>query len=176
MVVNRDDVQAVVPNRPASRAGSLVQDASGAGAALPPLAAGVAVDGRGIGIAIMDSGRIIALDTPEALKASVGKDRVQIRTDDDPAAIAALAEHFGVEARVAEGMVTFPVEQGEAFVPRLFAELPMPIRSVNVSRPTLDDVFMSYTGSTIRDAETTATQRGRDQMQMFRAGTRGGRR
>ena len=34
-------------------------------------------------IAIMDQGRIVALDTPEALKASVGKDRVQIHTDDD---------------------------------------------------------------------------------------------
>jgi ABC-2 type transport system ATP-binding protein len=45
------------------------------------------------------------------------------------------------------------VASGEEFVPRLFAELGMPIRSVSVSRPTLDDVFMSYTGSTIRDAE-----------------------
>ena len=45
-------------------------------------------------IAIMDQGRIIVLDTPEALKASVGKDRVQISTPDDPAAIAALRERF----------------------------------------------------------------------------------
>ena len=42
-------------------------------------------------IAIIDNGKIVVLDTPEALKASVGKDRVQIRTDDDPAAIAAPA-------------------------------------------------------------------------------------
>ena len=38
-------------------------------------------------------------------------------------------------------------------MPRLFAELGVPIRSVSLSRPTLDDVFMSHTGSTIRDAE-----------------------
>jgi ABC-2 type transport system ATP-binding protein len=50
--------------------------------------------------------------------------------------------------------VTFHVDAGEAFVPRLFAELNVAITSVSVSRPTLDDVFMSYTGSTIRDAET----------------------
>ena len=73
---------------------------------------------------------------------------------------------------MAEGAVTFSVERGEAFVPRLFAEFPLPIRSVNVARPTLDDVFMSYTGTTIRDAEATAAQRGREQMQMFRAGGR----
>ncbi|MEV4899219.1 ABC transporter ATP-binding protein, partial [Nonomuraea sp. NPDC055795] len=57
------------------------------------------------------------------------------------------------EATVHEGAVTFAVASGEEFVPRLFAELGQPIRSVSVSRPSLDDVFMSYTGSTIRDAE-----------------------
>lgn len=104
-------------------------------------------------IAIMDHGKIIALDTPAVLKASVGKDRVQIRTADDGAAITALRERFGLDAAVHEGAVTFSVAEGEQFVPRLFAELGVPIRSVNVARPSLDDVFMSYTGSTIRDRE-----------------------
>jgi len=104
-------------------------------------------------IAIMDCGKIVALDTPEALKASVGVDRVQIQTEDDEAAIAALRERFDIEAVVAEGAVTFGVPAGEQFVPRLFAELGQPIRAVHVSRPSLDDVFMSYTGTTIRDAE-----------------------
>jgi ABC-2 type transport system ATP-binding protein len=107
-------------------------------------------------IAIMDRGKIVALDTPEALKANVGTDRVQIQTEDDDAAIAALRERFDIEAVVAEGAVTFGVPDGEQFVPRLFAELGEPIRSVNVSRPSLDDVFMSYTGTTIRDAEQSA--------------------
>jgi ABC-2 type transport system ATP-binding protein len=104
-------------------------------------------------IAIIDNGRIVALDTPEALKASIGKDRVQIQTADDAAAVAALRDRFGLEAAMHEGSVTFAVESGEQFVPRLFAELGVPISSVRVSRPTLDDVFMSYTGKTIRDAE-----------------------
>jgi ABC-2 type transport system ATP-binding protein len=118
-------------------------------------------------IAIMDRGRIIVLDTPEALKASVGRDRVQIATDDDDAAIAALRERFGLEATVAEGLVTIAVESGEAFVPRLFAQLGVPIRSVSVSRPSLDDVFMSYTGTTIRDAEATAGDRNRQFARMM---------
>jgi ABC-2 type transport system ATP-binding protein len=104
-------------------------------------------------IAIMDQGVIVALDTPEALKAQVGADRVTIHTEDDDAAVAALARHFAVEAKIAEGAVTFYVPSGEQFVPRLFAQLGVPIRSVNVARPTLDDVFMAHTGSTIRDAE-----------------------
>jgi ABC-2 type transport system ATP-binding protein len=105
-------------------------------------------------IAIMDRGEIVVLDTPEALKAGVGADRVVLGTPDDDAALVALSEHFGIEASVAEGAVTFHVENGEAFVPRLFAELGVAITSVAVSRPTLDDVFMRYTGTTIRDAET----------------------
>jgi ABC-2 type transport system ATP-binding protein len=118
-------------------------------------------------IAIMDSGRIIVLDTPEALKASVGTDRVQLTTEDDPAAIAALRERFGIEATIAEGEVTFGVPEGEKFVPRLFAELGVPIRSVSVARPSLDDVFMSYTGTTIRDAEASASDRTRNFVRMM---------
>jgi ABC-2 type transport system ATP-binding protein len=67
---------------------------------------------------------------------------------------------------VAEGAVTFHIASGEAFVPRLFAELGVDITSVAVSRPTLDDVFMRYTGSTIRDAEATPG-RERSAMQVF---------
>jgi ABC-2 type transport system ATP-binding protein len=124
-------------------------------------------------IAIMDQGEIVALDTPTALKADVGADRVRIQTEDDPAAIAALAETFGIAARLSEGAVTFSVPSGEAFVPRLFAELGLPIKSVNVSRPTLDDVFMSYTGTTIRDAEESrGRQANRVAMQMIAGGRR----
>jgi ABC-2 type transport system ATP-binding protein len=123
-------------------------------------------------IAIMDHGQIVALDTPEALKAQVGKDRVSIHTDDDEAAIEALNDLFGIEAKVSEGAVTFGVPAGEEFVPRLFAELGIPIKAVNVARPTLDDVFMSHTGTTIRDAEEDSSKhRNRVMAQMM-----GGRR
>jgi ABC-2 type transport system ATP-binding protein len=123
-------------------------------------------------IAIMDQGEIVALDTPEALKAQVGADRIRIQTEDDEAAIAALGERFAIEGHIAEGAVIFFVPSGEEFVPRLFAELGVPIKSVSVSRPTLDDVFMSYTGTTIRDAEESPEkQRNRIVMQVM-TGTR----
>jgi ABC-2 type transport system ATP-binding protein len=123
-------------------------------------------------IAIMDRGEIVALDAPAALKAGIGTDRVTIQTDDNDVAIDALKARFGIEAKVVEGAVTFGVAEGEMFVPRLFSELDVPIRGVSVSRPTLDDVFMSYTGSTIRDAEEDPSKmRNRVMMQMM-----GGRR
>jgi ABC-2 type transport system ATP-binding protein len=124
-------------------------------------------------IAIMDQGEIVVLDTPEALKEQVGADRVRIQTEDDDAAIAALADRFGVEATVSEGAVAFYVPSGEEFVPRLFAELGIAIRSVSVSRPTLDDVFMSHTGTTIRDAEESGNKHAnRVMMQMMSGGRR----
>ncbi|HWE59336.1 MAG TPA: ATP-binding cassette domain-containing protein [Solirubrobacteraceae bacterium] len=124
-------------------------------------------------IAIMDKGEIVALDTPQTLKAGVGADRVTIQTDDNDAAIAAIQARFGIEARVSEGAVAFGVQGGEQFVPRLFAELDVPILGVSVTRPTLDDVFMSFTGSTIRDAEEDPSKlRNRVMMQMMGGGAR----
>ena len=108
-------------------------------------------------IAIMDHGQIVVLDTPEALKASVGKDRVQIATDDDDGGDRRAARRASASRRrCTRAQVTFARRRAASeFVPRLFAELGVPIKSVSVSRPSLDDVFMSYTGTTIRDAEAT---------------------
>lgn len=99
-------------------------------------------------IAIMDHGALVALDRPAALKASVGTDRVTISTADDEAAAAQLPD----AVRTGEGVV-ISVPDGAAYVPRLFASLTVPITSVVVSRPSLDDVFLAYTGRTIRDTE-----------------------
>jgi len=111
-------------------------------------------------IAIIDKGQVVAMGSPDELKASVAMDRVQIQTDSPAQAIEALREHFGLVAAVHEGNVTFSVAEGGEFVPKLFArfgELGIPVRSVGVSRPSLDDVFLSYTGTTIRDAEAGAS-------------------
>jgi ABC-2 type transport system ATP-binding protein len=124
-------------------------------------------------IAIMDRGEIVVLDTPEALKAAIGADRVVLGTAEEDVALAGLRDRFGIEAAVAEGAVTFHVESGEAFVPRLFEELDVGITSVAVSRPTLDDVFMRHTGSTIRDAESGGAS---DQTRALMRAMAGGRR
>jgi ABC-2 type transport system ATP-binding protein len=110
-------------------------------------------------IAIIDNGEIVVSGTPDELKALVGKDRVSIRTEDDDAAIAALRERFGVDATISEGMVTVHVPDGETFVPKLFKELGVGIKAVSVARPSLDDVFMTFTGRTIRDAESSSADR-----------------
>ena len=104
-------------------------------------------------IAIMDEGSLVALDTPTALKAAVGTDRVTIQTADNEAALTKL----GDDAVLTSEGIVISVENGESYVPQLFGSLGIPITSVSISRPSLDDVFLSYTGRTIRDSEQTPT-------------------
>ncbi|MCW2608706.1 MAG: daunorubicin resistance transporter ATPase subunit [Frankiales bacterium] len=110
-------------------------------------------------IAIVDSGRVAALDTPSALKASVGHDRVRLTTADDDAAEVLLRERYGVETVREGGVLVALVADGEQFVPRLF-ELGLTVRSVSVARPTLDDVFLAYTGSRLQERQGAAGRPG----------------
>ncbi|MEY7971622.1 ATP-binding cassette domain-containing protein [Saccharomonospora xinjiangensis] len=104
-------------------------------------------------IAIMNEGRIVALDTPDALKRTVGADRIRLRTADDDAALAHLRNRLGLDAAIHDGSVTFTIADGAAFVPRLFEHLDVAVHAVTVTRPSLDDVFMTYTGRTISTPE-----------------------
>ena len=88
------------------------------------------------------------------MKAGIGKDRVELRTDDDELARERLRDVFWLDASAGENGLTIHVEHGERFIPHLFASLGVGIQSVSVARPTLDDVFMEHTGHTIRDAES----------------------
>ena len=109
-------------------------------------------------IAIIDNGVIVVAGTPEELKAGVGKDRIQLRTEDNAEAKSRLKDSFGLDASESEGTLTVHVPEGEQFVPRLFSGLGVGIRSVSIARPTLDDVFMEHTGRTIRDAESSSSE------------------
>ncbi len=106
-------------------------------------------------IAIIDHGRIIALDTPAKLKAQVQGDCIRLETGDDVAAEAEVKQRYGVEVvRDATGL-HFEVENGAAFVPGLVRGLSVPVRTVSVRPPTLEDVFLKMTGREIRDDEAS---------------------
>jgi len=107
-------------------------------------------------IAIMDEGKIACVDTPAKLKASVGKDQIRLKTRDDEAAIAAIKSKFDIDAKALDASVIFGVDAGEEFLPKLFAELGVPVLSASVACPSLDDVFLHYTGRAMRDAEAPA--------------------
>lgn len=113
-------------------------------------------------IAIIDAGQIGALDSPATLKSTVGHDRVRLQTADDAEAHVLIRTQLGVEVLQESGALTVLVPDGEQFVPRLF-ELGLTVRSVSVTRPTLDDVFLAYTGSRLADRQTASpgSRRGR---------------
>ncbi|MEV7085330.1 ATP-binding cassette domain-containing protein [Streptomyces sp. NPDC093085] len=102
-------------------------------------------------IAIIDHGRIVAQGTPAALKAAVGDDTIHLHTADDHAARRALEERFGLHAGPAPGGLRVHVSDGAATVPWLCTELGVPVISVTVTRPSLDDVFLHHTGRSMRD-------------------------
>ncbi|HEY7067101.1 MAG TPA: ATP-binding cassette domain-containing protein [Chloroflexota bacterium] len=104
-------------------------------------------------IAIIDHGRIVALDTPAALKALVGGDVVTLRTPEQEQAAVNLQARFGLEPTREDGTLRLEVPDGEQFIPRLVTELGVPIQAIAVHRPTLDDVFIKLTGSAMRDEE-----------------------
>jgi ABC-2 type transport system ATP-binding protein len=104
-------------------------------------------------IAIMDHGDLVVEGRPGDLKSVIGADLVTLRTGDDATAVAAIAERFGLTAESAKDEVRVRVADGAEFVPRLCAELSVPVRSVTVRPPSLDDVFLHYTGRTIREAD-----------------------
>jgi len=101
-------------------------------------------------IAIIDYGEIIALDTPDALKASVGSDTIALETADDDAALVALRA-AGYKVERTDGGLTAYVEDEEAAVGSVVAAVGVPVRMVRAHRPTLDDVFLHYTGRAIRE-------------------------
>ncbi|WP_019629217.1 ABC transporter ATP-binding protein [Actinomadura atramentaria] len=102
-------------------------------------------------VAIIDGGAIVAEGTPAELKDVVGADRVELRTGDDAAAAERLRGAFGLEPALGPAGLSVRVADGASFVPRLCAGLDVPIDAVTVVRPSLDDVFLHYTGRTIRD-------------------------
>jgi len=102
-------------------------------------------------IAIIDSGRIVALGTPTELKAQVGGDVVTITASDPAAAADEIRRAFDLQPALTDGAVRVEVSDSAAFMPRLFATLTVPVTSVASRRPSLDDVFLKLTGHEIRD-------------------------
>ncbi|MGB9826717.1 MAG: ATP-binding cassette domain-containing protein [Desulfofundulus sp.] len=104
-------------------------------------------------IAIIDYGKIQAIDSPNALKRMLGGDKIIIQGDnglkDD------LVSRFGFEVQEVQGEYHFTVPNGAEFVPKVVSEFPGRIRAIQVKEPSLDDVFLKLTGRAIRDDEAS---------------------
>ena len=106
-------------------------------------------------IAIIDRGKIIALGTPDELKSSFGGDTVVINTSSAQKFQTALKGVKWIkEAKPHDGKITLIVDRGEKRIPFLLnaaRKKKINVDSVSLHKPTLDDVFLHYTGKTIRE-------------------------
>jgi ABC-2 type transport system ATP-binding protein len=124
-------------------------------------------------IAIIDHGKIIALDTPDGLKAMVGGDVVTLQTEQQEAAEEILTREHGLEPRRRhDGALIVEVDGGDRFIPRMLSsfaasDADIEVASVSLRRPTLEDVFVKLTGRTIRADEATSTDRLRQRARRF---------
>jgi len=97
-------------------------------------------------VAILDAGRIVALGTPAALTAGIGGDVVLV-TARDPRGLAERIRHrFGVTADVVDDRVRIERDRAHEFVTVLVEAFPGELDAVTFGKPTLEDVFVHYTG------------------------------
>ena len=108
-------------------------------------------------IAIMDYGKIVAMDTPERLKHIVGKDIISVKTDDDDRAAEEIRRRYQIETRRDNNELTFEVASGEEFLPAFIKEFGTKILSVSLRHPSLDDVFLKLTDREMREEEVSDT-------------------
>ncbi len=120
-------------------------------------------------VAIMDHGRFAALDSPRALKDLMGGDVVSLEVDGDPVAfLMEFQEVDWVKTRsLHEGEVVLTMERGERRIPEivlLAQSKGLAVTSVHLRKPSLEDVFLHFTGRTIREREAGAAERNRAMM------------
>jgi ABC-2 type transport system ATP-binding protein len=97
-------------------------------------------------VAILDRGRLVALDAPEALKAEIGGDVIFVEGYELEALRAEIRSRWGIEATLVDGVLCLRHERGHEFLARLVEAFPGRIISLTVRRPTLEDVFIHRTG------------------------------
>ena len=106
-------------------------------------------------IAIIDYGKLVAIDTPEGLKKIVGKDSISVKTDDNDRAAEEIRLRYQIEARRDGDELIFEVANGEKFLPTFIKELDTKILGVSLHHPSLDDAFLKLTGREIRQEEVS---------------------
>ncbi|HKD37899.1 MAG TPA: ABC transporter ATP-binding protein, partial [Pirellulales bacterium] len=91
-------------------------------------------------IAILNDGSLVALDTPEALKATVGGDSITIQTGEPQSLAEAIAARFDCPAKVLEGAIRLEQPNGHEWITRLVEAFPGRIDAITLGKPTLEDV------------------------------------
>ncbi len=112
-------------------------------------------------IGIIDHGKILVMDTVNTLKKSVGNDVITLSCSNNDTLQKRLENETWISNITPHGtFITLGAERGEEKIPVIFdiaRSINVSISSVDVRKPTLDDVFLHYTGHRIREQTTEAS-------------------
>ncbi|HXQ53565.1 MAG TPA: ATP-binding cassette domain-containing protein [Stellaceae bacterium] len=114
-------------------------------------------------VAIVDFGKIVAFGSPTELKKQIAGDIITLGFDSarevEAASDVLTADPMILESHATDATLQVYVDKGEEALPVLFRLLGqghVPPKTVHLSRPSLDDVFLKLTGRTLRESETNA--------------------
>ena len=107
-------------------------------------------------VGVIDRGRLVALDAPSALTASVGGDVVVVQPSDVDALRAKVLQKFGLEGVRVDGTLRLEHARGHELVRDLVDAFPDDVHSITFGKPTLEDVFVRLTGRRLFADETEA--------------------
>jgi ABC-2 type transport system ATP-binding protein len=95
-----------------------------------------------------------------------------VTTEDSATAAREIAARYDLRPLIDNGSLRLEVADGAAFLPRLVRELSVPVKTVALSRPSLDDVFLKLTGHAIREEGASQLTHMRQMGRMFMGGGR----
>jgi ABC-2 type transport system ATP-binding protein len=104
-------------------------------------------------LGILDRGSLVALDTPEALRASIGGDCLTLRGDQPDRLAQRISEQFGIASRRIGDSIRIERAQGHELLREIVDAFPDDITTASLGKPTLEDVFIQRTGHRFWDAE-----------------------
>jgi ABC-2 type transport system ATP-binding protein len=97
-------------------------------------------------LAILNAGKLVALDTPARLRDTVGGDSITIETDEPGALAAQVTERFAIPAAVFDESVRIEQAAGHQWIARLVEAFPGQVKAIRLGKPTLEDVFIDRCG------------------------------
>ncbi|MGC3997595.1 MAG: ABC transporter ATP-binding protein [Anaeromyxobacter sp.] len=104
-------------------------------------------------LAVLAGGRVVACETPDALRARIPGDVVVVEADQPEAVAAEITARLGLPARVRDDGVHVEREAGHELVPRLVEAFPHGrLRAISLRRPTLADAYLALTGLGLEEA------------------------
>jgi ABC-2 type transport system ATP-binding protein len=103
-------------------------------------------------VGIIDGGRLVAVGPPGELKAAIAGECLHLKTDDIDALVKGIRSRFEISSSVVDGTIRIEHDRAHELIPLLVQAFPQQIQSVSFSRPTLEEVFVHYTGRRFEEA------------------------